>query len=74
MQPLHFIQINMYLVQVSCTFQPYVVIIRLAYKKKNKCIVVFRIEISVLYVGVCMQHIHIKLDSLTDIDDERRNV
>jgi len=55
-------------------FQPYMVIIRLAHKKENKCTVVFRIEISVLHIGICMKHIHIKLDSLTNIDDESQNV
>jgi len=74
MQLIHLIQINMYLVQVSYMFQPYVVIIRLAHKKENKCTVVFRIEISVLYIGVCVKHIHIKLDSLMNIDDESRNI
>jgi len=51
-----------------------VVIIRLAHKKENKCTVVLRIEISVLYIGVCVKHIHIKLDSLVNIDDESRNI
>jgi hypothetical protein len=74
MQPIHIIQINLYLVQVSYMFQPYVVINRLAHKKEIKCTVVFRIEISVLYIGVCMKHIHTKLDSLMNIDDESRNV
>ena len=67
MQPTRLIQINLYLVQVSYMFQPYVVIIRLANKKENKCTVVFRIEILVLYIGVCMKHIHIKLDSLMNV-------
>jgi len=74
MQPIYLIQINLYLVQVSYMFQPYVVIIRLAHKKENKCTVVFRIEISVLYIGVCVKHMHIKFDSLTNIDDASHSV
>jgi len=74
MQLIHLIQINLYLVQVSYMFQPYVVIIRLPHKKENKCTIVFRIEILVLYIGVCVKHIHIKFDSLTNIHDESRSV
>jgi len=33
-QPIYLIQISVYLVQVSCMLQPYVVIIRLAIRTK----------------------------------------
>jgi putative aminopeptidase FrvX len=55
-------------------FQPYMVIIRLAHKKENKHTVAFRIEISVLYISICVKYIHMKLDSLRNEDGKSCNV
>jgi hypothetical protein len=68
------IQINVYLVHGSYIFEPYVLIIRLAYKKENKYTGAFRIEISVTYIPICIKYIHTKLDSFRNEDDKVCNV
>jgi len=47
-QPMYFIHISLYLVQVSYMFQSHMVIIRLAHKKHNEYAFMFKIEISML--------------------------
>jgi len=37
------------------------IIIRLANKKENKYILAFRIEISLIYICICIKYIHINL-------------
>jgi hypothetical protein len=39
------------------------IIIRLSNKKENKYILALRIESSVLYIHICIKHIHINLDN-----------
>jgi hypothetical protein len=40
-------------------FQPYMVIIRVANKKENKHTVAFGIDISVLYISICIRYMYI---------------
>jgi hypothetical protein len=51
MPPLGFFtfQIGIYFVEVSYIFQPYVVTIRLAYKKENKYTDAFKIDMALIY-------------------------
>lgn len=59
-------------------FQPYMVIIRLANKKENKYTVAFWIDISVLYISICIRYmyiyIYIELYSLRKEDGKSCNV
>jgi hypothetical protein len=71
---MYLIQISMYLVQVSYMFQPYMVVMRLAYKKENKYTVLFRIKISLLYLSICIKYIHFDLDSLRNAVGKNCNV
>jgi hypothetical protein len=55
-------------------FQPYMIIIRLANKKENKYILAFRIEISMLYICICIKYTHINLDSCRNAIDKSCNI
>ena len=44
------------------------------HKKKNKYTVAFRIEISVLYISICIIYVHIKLESLRNKVGKSYNV
>ena len=55
-------------------FQPYMIIIRLANKKEIKYILAFRIEISMLYILICIKYIYINLDSCRNRIDKSSNI